>query len=501
MNRNTQQNNNRQPRRQVPPSTAERRQNGNADSTPQRTDRSREYAQRQAAYARKMAYEREMARRREAEKRRRAAARRRSVRVFLGRTLVFLILFAILAVAAAVVFFLHFNHTDKDDLPAAVRYTYGGKAGDSLDAAYARQNDVLYVDFHETAEYLHMSWIGDATQMRFIIPTGEDADSAGTGDEEGVLFFADSDLAKVNGQDVRLDGKVILFQEHYLVPASFLLDYMTGVTCTVEGSTVAIARTYTDETADPLAFVLKNAETIPPIDEPDSSVTQLPVTLPQEDDLQVTFLADLSAYEEYMNPTDRDAYLILVNNSHTIDESYLPSDLTDVADTRKDGRNTQQMRLYAARALEALYIEMRENGYTDVSVTSAYRSYTYQNSLFNTYTANEMTRNPSLSLEEAQAITATYSARPGTSEHQTGLCCDMHNLSAADQAFANQAAYTWLQENAWKFGFILRFPEGKEEITEISFEPWHYRYVGRYHAKAIHDSGLCLEEYLSALEG
>lgn len=491
--RPTQSNSGAQPRSPQPRRPA-------ATSSPQRTDRSREYAQRQAAYQRKMAYEREMARRREIEKRRRAQERRRSFRVFCGRVLVFLIIFAFLAAVAAVVFFFRFNHTDKDTLPTSLRYTYGGKVGNSLDASVAWQNDVLYVDFHEIANYLNLSYIGDTHQMRFVIPTGEATDSTGSGDEEGVIFFNESNLAKVNGQDVRLSGNVVMQGEHYLVPASFLLEYMTGVTYSMDGSTVAIARTYTDEIVDSLAFILKNAETIPPIEEPDSSATSpAPVPQPNDEDLQVTFLSDLSAYEEYMNPPDRDAYLILVNNHNLLDESYLPSDLTSVTDTRQDGRNTQQMRLYAAKALEALYIEMRANGYTDVSVTSAYRSYTYQNSLFNTYTANEMARDPSLTLEEAQAITATYSARPGTSEHQTGLCCDMHNLSAADQAFANQAAYTWLQENAWKFGFILRFPEGKTDITEISFEPWHYRYVGRYHAKAIHDAGLCLEEYLETL--
>jgi D-alanyl-D-alanine carboxypeptidase len=146
-----------------------------------------------------------------------------------------------------------------------------------------------------------------------------------------------------------------------------------------------------------------------------------------------------------------------------------------------------------------MYIEMRVCGITDVSVTSAYRSYEYQTTLFNMYTQNEMAANPSLTLAQAQAITATYSARPGTSEHQTGLCCDMHNLPSADQRFAQTEAYRWLSENAWKFGFILRFPENKESVTGISFEPWHYRYVGRYHAYAIHEAGLCLEEYLAQL--
>ena len=75
----------------------------------------------------------------------------------------------------------------------------------------------------------------------------------------------------------------------------------------------------------------------------------------------------------------------------------------------------------------------------------------------------------------------------------------MHNLGSADVAFAKKDAYLWLRDNAWKFGFILRFPEDKQEITKISFEPWHYRFVGRYHAKAIYDAGLCLEEYLEQM--
>jgi len=212
------------------------------------------------------------------------------------------------------------------------------------------------------------------------------------------------------------------------------------------------------------------------------------------------FLSDLDDYEMYMNP-EGDEYLLLVNSESTLDASHVPDDLTDLADTRKDGRNTQQMRLYAAKALEAMFIELRACGYTDVSVTSAYRAYSYQSYLFNMYTDQEMSRNPSLTRAQAEAITETYSARPGTSEHQTGLCCDMHNLGSADVAFAKQKAAVWLKENAHKFGFILRYPEDKTEITGISFEPWHFRYVGRQHATAIYEAGLCLEEYILQRKG
>lgn len=217
-----------------------------------------------------------------------------------------------------------------------------------------------------------------------------------------------------------------------------------------------------------------------------------------------SFTADLSAYEEYMNPTDRDAYLTLVNATHPLASDFIPADLTDLVNTRGDGRATQKMSLYAAKALEALFIEAKaenqltvnpKSGYP-LSVMSAYRSYAYQSSLFSHYTDNEMARNPALTREQAEAITVTYSNRPGTSEHQLGLCVDMHDLSGADVSFKNSTSYPWLSENAWKFGFILRYPEDKVSETSVSFEPWHYRYVGRYHAKKIHDAGLCLEEYI-----
>ena len=106
-----------------------------------------------------------------------------------------------------------------------------------------------------------------------------------------------------------------------------------------------------------------------------------------------------------------------------------------------------------------------------------------------------MAADPALTWEEAEAIVLSYSSLPGTSEHQTGLCVDMHNLESADVTFADTEAYRWLSENAWKFGYILRYPEDKTGVTGITFEPWHWRYVGRTAAHAIWEGGLCLEEY------
>ena len=118
--------------------------------------------------------------------------------------------------------------------------------------------------------------------------------------------------------------------------------------------------------------------------------------------------------------------------------------------------------------------------------------------IYNKYTVNSRV---TLDLEDAERVVLSYSARPGTSEHQTGLCVDF--ITEAMQGnltveFEQSAAYTWLSQNAYRFGFILRYPKTKTEITGYQYEPWHYRFVGREAATDIHLSGLTLEEYLSA---
>ncbi|MBE6657287.1 MAG: D-alanyl-D-alanine carboxypeptidase family protein [Ruminococcaceae bacterium] len=232
----------------------------------------------------------------------------------------------------------------------------------------------------------------------------------------------------------------------------------------------------------------------------------------QEVDLSyeaMAFSSDLKEFEKYMNPDEeRDAYLILVNAEHPLSSSDVPSDLVEVTNTRTD-RAKQMMRKTAEKALQALYIEAHAQGMMSpdtpsgypLSVTSAYRSYDTQNYLFSNYTQKELTEHPGWTKAQAEEEVLTYSCRPGTSEHQTGLCCDMHTLTGADVSFADYEQAQWLAENCWKFGYILRFPKDKVEQTGISYEPWHFRYVGRYHAYAIWSQGLCLEEYITQLEG
>ncbi len=204
------------------------------------------------------------------------------------------------------------------------------------------------------------------------------------------------------------------------------------------------------------------------------------------------YTIDIEKYWEYINATN----LLLVNKENRIDDSFSPEDLVDITYTRGD-RSKEKMNRTAEMALRAFLDEAYALGYDDVTVTSGYRSYSKQESLYNYYISQEM--GSGKSREEAIAAVNKYSAIPGTSEHHTGLCVDMHNLSSAQQSFGKTEAGKWLAANAHHFGFILRYPADKVDITGYMYEPWHFRFVGREHATAIYLSGMSLEEYVESI--
>lgn len=116
-----------------------------------------------------------------------------------------------------------------------------------------------------------------------------------------------------------------------------------------------------------------------------------------------------------------------------------------------------------------------------LTIISGFRSYDTQNRLYNNYVA-----------KDGKAKADTYSARPGTSEHQTGLAMDLNSLYTS---FGDTKEGKWLADNCYKYGFIIRYPKGKESITGYIYEPWHVRYLGTDLATKVYNSGLCLEEY------
>ena len=235
--------------------------------------------------------------------------------------------------------------------------------------------------------------------------------------------------------------------------------------------------------------------------------------------MQYTYLTnvDPATVTTNLNP----AYLLLVNKSNTLVSTYQPAQITTLTCATLQSDRIYELDSRAAAALYAMLAEMKAAGIDDIMVASAYRSYEYQVNLYNKYVqferagisedarrvfgeeyikANYLDKKIfNLSLEDARTVVQSYSALPGQSEHQTGLCVDFITSdmgSELTEDFELSAAYRWLSQNAYKFGFILRYPDGKEDITGYTYEPWHYRFVGREAATDIYNGNITLEQYL-----
>lgn len=160
--------------------------------------------------------------------------------------------------------------------------------------------------------------------------------------------------------------------------------------------------------------------------------------------------------------------------------NYLPDDYVPDGYKKSDGR-VLAFKSEAQGQFDKMRADASKSG-VNIYIVSGYRSYAVQNQIYNNYKRQDPNG------------ADTYSARPGYSEHQTGLAADLNSASASSH-FENTKAYAWLAENAYKYGFILRYPKNKEWITGYIFEPWHWRYVGVKIAGEIKDSGLTYDEY------
>ncbi len=149
-------------------------------------------------------------------------------------------------------------------------------------------------------------------------------------------------------------------------------------------------------------------------------------------------------------------------------------------------------------ALRQMLADCKAAGNTAI-VCSAYRTQEYQQGLFDKKIQYYIDRG--YSREEAEVVAATVVAYPGTSEHQLGLAVDLVDITyqLLDEAQENTGAQKWLMQNSWRYGFILRYPNEKSELTGIIYEPWHYRYVGTALAQELYERDICLEEYLEQL--
>ncbi len=179
-----------------------------------------------------------------------------------------------------------------------------------------------------------------------------------------------------------------------------------------------------------------------------------------------------------------DGKVFLVNRQHALNQRYVPPDLRPAEVTG----TSQNMRDEAATALEALFTAAKEAGFPLDSV-SGYRSYSKQSTIYQRKVQTTGSK------KEADRLVA----RPGTSEHQLGLAMDVakKGTTALNSGFGKTPHGQWLYQNAHRFGFIVRYLEGYEEVTGYDYEPWHVRYVGVEHANEIYQSGLPMELYMT----
>lgn len=173
-------------------------------------------------------------------------------------------------------------------------------------------------------------------------------------------------------------------------------------------------------------------------------------------------------------------------------ENILPEDfkveLANIDDTKQ----------FDARAMEYLnkmMNDMRKSGIANVWVQSAYRSVARQKELYDNSVQKYLKQGKTQ--EEAEKLTEEYINKPGASDHNLGLAVDFNNV---DNNFEDLKAFKWLKENAENYGFILRYPKDKENVTKIEYESWHWRFVGEEHAKKMNDLNMCLEEYVEYLQ-
>ena len=183
--------------------------------------------------------------------------------------------------------------------------------------------------------------------------------------------------------------------------------------------------------------------------------------------------------------------MILINPWHLLPEDY-EADLEHV-------EYGHRMDSCAAEHLKEMLSDCRDEGYSPL-ICSSYRERSKQERLFN----NDVRRFMYSGMSEEEAIeeTAKNVAVPGSSEHEAGLAADIvySGRQLLDESQEDNETQQWLMEHCWEYGFILRYPKDKQEITGITYEPWHYRYVGTEAAEYIMTNGLCLEEYLGVVD-
>ena len=202
-------------------------------------------------------------------------------------------------------------------------------------------------------------------------------------------------------------------------------------------------------------------------------------------------------------------FLVIVNAGRPLHDSYIPEDLVIADDAAQEviitGYNVTKPGLEINQTVDAMLKALVLDAWDAENLggfllQSGYRDYAYQITIHR----RKIQEYRAMGYSEASAgdAAAFWVARPGESEHQTGLAADLSSRShpELEPSYADTANGSWLAENCWRYGFIIRYPKDKTEITNIGYEPWHLRYTGKPHSELIYQNRWCLEEYLDFLQ-
>lgn len=343
-------------------------------------------------------------------------------------------------------------------------------------------DDVLYVDMNRIAEFGGMSVSGSADTMKYI-----------ASDEHYMKFTNESDYAVINANKVVIPAPAIVKENKCLVPYSVVSKAISsGISFKLdrEKNTVTVNRDNYKEDG----IVYNVAITF------SHAAFSTVHAITDSEGVLFEYKTDVSGYLKSIDPADASEYLMLVNPKNPLSSSYVPDGMKKIPSKYTASGEEYSLCEHAATALIAMMKEMDvavSGG--GIYVTSAYRSYSYQANLFEIYVKEYINKGYSRAAAESKVLET--SARPGESEHQSGLCVDFTtvDLNVLDNRFEQTRVFEWLSENAHKFGYVLRYPNGKKDVVFYNYESWHYRFVGRSAATEMYLSGLCLEEYLELI--
>lgn len=299
------------------------------------------------------------------------------------------------------------------------------------------------------------SYKGKLVPLEFLLAIGG-GEITVVGEKDQTIVFADGDKLilkmgsakmKLNGKNIRLNAPVVQYQDIVLVPGELLTKLFP----------------------DKAAF---------------------------KDGTATVKLAGAAPAGDYTPFTGAEGYQRLVNKENPLDAAYAPEDLVGVnsyGSIAAYGSNTK-LRKEAAEALVKMYGASGKN----FVMSSGYRDYQTQTDLFNKEVSDNIAAGMSEATAKAQA--STLVAVPGTSEHQLGLAVDFGILGQSlGQDFANTEAGKWLAQNSYKYGFVLRYTEAQAAVTNIVYEPWHFRYIGYPHSEILVKDKIVLDTYITML--